>query len=455
MGPSGITERRQEFDEALLDGDSRWSLVQRIVQSEGFERASQLRQILLYASKLAILRPNDTLSEYEVACKILGRRPDFHPSNDNIVRAQFSHLRNKLRQYFDGVGRDEPLVLKFPKGSYLPVFLPRPALVTLPTESAEPPQDGIAKAPANSPAALPLGPVATPPTPFWRNWKVAAAVLLNAACLLAIFLFVRNPARTPALDSRPAQSAANPQANPFVQFLARFDGPVSVVMPDTSLVLIQDVLGTNISIADYVTNDFPQRQMANVQDPEKRELISSLGILRTTSVNEALIAVDVLEALKRAGVPASIRYARDLHVHDFSEGNSILIGGPNSDPWVSLFTDKTNFRHVDNAADGTDYFENLQPAAGEKPRYVNQSLGYVDVFWTQNPSQSGYVLVINGADLQANEAAARFLLHGRMPAEIAAVFNRKDLRSFELFLRGTHMAGEADSSFELVALRLR
>jgi hypothetical protein len=63
--------------------------------------------------------------------------------------------------------------------------------------------------------------------------------------------------------------------------------------------------------------------------------------------------------------------------------------------------------------------------------------------------------VINGADLQANEAAARFLLHGRMPAEITAVFNRKDLRSFELFLRGTHMAGEADSSFELVATRLR
>jgi hypothetical protein len=226
-------------------------------------------------------------------------------------------------------------------------------------------------------------------------------------------------------------------------------------MPDTSLVLIEDILGTNISISDYVTNDFPQRQMAKVQDPEKRELISSLGILRTTSVNEALIAVDALEALKRASVPASIRYARDLHVHDFSEGNSILIGGPNSDPWVSLFTDKTNFRHVDNAADGTDYFENLQPVPGEQSRYINQTLGYVDVFWMQNPSQSGYVLVINGADLQANEAAARFLLHGRMPAEIAAVFNRKDLRSFELFLRGTHMAGEADSSFELVALRLR
>jgi hypothetical protein len=452
MGPSGVTESGREFDEALLEGDARWSLVQRIAQSEGFERASQLRQILLYASKLAILRPNETLSEYDVACKILGRRADFHPSNDNIVRAQFSHLRNKLRQYFDGAGRDEPLVLKFPKGSYLPVFLPRPLAASPAPEVPDSAQDGIVSPPANLQSDAVAAPPIASPTPFWRNWKIALPVFLNAACLLAIFLFVRNPSP----QARQGGAAvADPAANPFVQFIARFEGPVSIVMPDTSLVLIQDVLGTNISIADYVTNDFPQRQMAAVQDPEKRELISSLGILRTTSVNEALIAVDVLEALKRAGVAASIRYARDLHVHDFSEGNSILIGGPNSDPWVSLFTDKTNFRHVDNAADGTDYFDNLQPAAGEQPRYVNQSLGYVDVFWTQNPSQSGYVLVINGADLQANEAAARFLLHGRMPAEIAAVFNRKDLRSFELFLRGTHMAGEADSSFELVALRLR
>ncbi len=72
-----------------------------------------------------------------------------------------------------------------------------------------------------------------------------------------------------------------------------------------------------------------------------------------------------------------------------------------------------------------------------------------------NPSQSGYVLVINGADMQANEAASRFLLHGRFLPEISAVLDRKDLRYFELFLRGKRIAGEADDSFELVALRPR
>jgi hypothetical protein len=84
---------------------------------------------------------------------------------------------------------------------------------------------------------------------------------------------------------------------------------------------------------------------------------------------------------------------------------------------------------------------------------ANQSAGYVDITLTQNPSQSGYVLLIGGADLQANEAASRFLLHGKFPPEISSVLSRKDLRYFELLLHGKHMAGEADDSFELVAFR--
>jgi hypothetical protein len=114
---------------------------------------------------------------------------------------------------------------------------------------------------------------------------------------------------------------------------------------------------------------------------------------------------------------------------------------------------------VDNIAQHKGYFENRQPAPGEQAQYINtyadQNLGYVDIALTQNLSQSGYVLLINGADMQANEAAARFLLHGRLPAEISSLLNRKDVRYFELFLRSKHIAGEADSTFELVASRIK
>jgi hypothetical protein len=140
-----------------------------------------------------------------------------------------------------------------------------------------------------------------------------------------------------------------------------------------------------------------------------------------------------------------------------SGGNSILIGGPGSNPWVSLFTDRTNFRHVDDSVTQRHCFENLHPAPGEQARYENiysgQSVGYVDVAFTQNPSHSGYILMINGADMQANDAAARWLLHGQLPPAISAELKRPDLEAFEFLLRGRHIAGEADYSVEMVATR--
>jgi len=373
------------------------------------------------------------------------------------MRAQVSHLRRKLEQYFDTEGRDEPLVLTIPKGNYLPVFTPVVARASLPViaehtqgETADALAEGTHSASVQTQPALPWG----------RKWKVGIAVLFSAAFLVLALLFLGDQ------HSRRPEDRNMPPTNPFVQFLARSQGDVTVVMPDTSLVMIQHIVGTNIPLSDYINNDFPQRQMAMVKDPTMRGVILDLGNLRTTSVNEALIASDFLKTLQGVGVHAAIRYARDIHVHDLSEGNTILIGGPTSDPWVSLFVNQMNFRQVDDPTlRANNYFQNLHPASGEQSQYMNtypdlsigheanQSAGYVDITLTQNPSQSGYVLLIGGADLQANEAASRFLLHGKFPPEISSVLSRKDLRYFELLLHGKHMAGEADDSFELVAFR--
>jgi len=435
-------------NQKLLDEDARWQLVQRIIASEGFQRASQLRSILVYATRLAILRPSEVLSEYEVACKILGRRPDFNPANDNIVRAQFSHLRNKLKHYFDTEGREEPLILTFPRGSYLPAFAPgtdrhRPHAGT--DSQAEESEQGAAGSDAPARRQEQLSTL--------LNWKLASALLVNVIFIAGTVWYVRSQ------TLKAGHVEPQPAANAFVDFLGRSIGEVTIVVPDTSLAIIQQVAQSNLSLSDYVSKDFPQTEADKVSDPAEKQTILSLGSFRTTSVNEAMIAVDFLDTLKRAGVYGTIRYARDLHVQDLNQDNTILIGGPNSDPWTSLFADRINFRHVDDLKHDLHCFENVHPAHGEQSRYINtydnQSLGYVDVALTENPSQTGYALLINGADLQTNEAAARFLLHGRLPQEITSVLSRKDVRYFELFLRGKHLAGEAVDSFELVAFRLK
>ena len=50
------------------------------------------------------------------------RRPGYSPLEDSSVRVHARQLRLKLHEYFDGVGRDESLVIEIPKGAYAPVF---------------------------------------------------------------------------------------------------------------------------------------------------------------------------------------------------------------------------------------------------------------------------------------------------------------------------------------------
>lgn len=440
-------------DEALLDSDSRWELVQRIVASEGFRRASQLRNILIYISKLAILQPNNIPGEFEIAYDVLGRRGDFNPANDNIVRAQFGHLRRKLEQYFQTEGNDEPVVLTIPKGSYAPVFAPHKVHTDAPAAS-EPSTNRLFDS-TSEPAALSSDRMQAS-QPKWKSWRFGVLAGFNLAFVLLILLYLL------LHDSGNAKGPLAAGTNPFVQFLARSGRDVSIVEPDTSLVMIEDIVGETIPLSEYIGKDFPQRQLAMTRDPAMQNMISSLLSYRTTSANEGMIASDFFDTLKRAGGHTTIQYARDLHVKDLNEGNTVLIGGANSNPWVTLFNDRINFRHVDTSPKREGYFENLHPAPGEQVRYINVYsdqnvgyVGYVDIALTQNLSQSGYVLLINGADMQANEAAARFLLHGRLPAELSSLLNREDVRYFELFLRGKHIAGEADNTFELVAFRIK
>src|SRR5580698_4631554 len=87
-----------------FEQDERWLLVQRIIASRYFVKASQLREILVYVTSQVLLDEKVAIPEHEIACKVLGRRESFNPNDDNIVRVQAGHLRKKLDQYFSSEG---------------------------------------------------------------------------------------------------------------------------------------------------------------------------------------------------------------------------------------------------------------------------------------------------------------------------------------------------------------
>src|ERR1039458_4929600 len=186
-----------------LEDDERWLLVQRVASSRHLVKAPQLRDILVYISRRVLADPATTIGEQEIGCKVLGRRPDFSPNEDNIVRVQIRHLRKRLEDYFGTEGVDEPIVLTIPKGGYLPHFDPRP-------EHAA--QDAIA-APAEIPAPTLNFPVADAPPPKAGRSRRATALLalLLAGVAVGALVLWRHPAVSrpaPVGEEAPAEQSA-------------------------------------------------------------------------------------------------------------------------------------------------------------------------------------------------------------------------------------------------------
>ena len=105
--------------------DPRWQLVQRVAASPYFSKGPKLRAFLLYVCENSLLGKPENLTAQLIGSRVFGRDPDYVPSEDNIVRVEARELRKRLTTYFAAEGRDEPVVIEIPKGSYSPVFLPR------------------------------------------------------------------------------------------------------------------------------------------------------------------------------------------------------------------------------------------------------------------------------------------------------------------------------------------
>ena len=103
-----------------------------LLQAASSSKAPQLQDILIYICQRALTDSAAIIKEYEIGCNALGRKPDFNPNEDNIVRVQISHLRRKMDEYFATDGKDEPLLITVPKGAYVPRFEQRPEAVVAP-----------------------------------------------------------------------------------------------------------------------------------------------------------------------------------------------------------------------------------------------------------------------------------------------------------------------------------
>src|SRR6201992_3141306 len=112
-------ERGNEHD---IDAPLVREEVERILGSSIFAQSDRLARFLRFTVDNALAGKNGALKEYLIGTEVYDRKPPYHPSVDSIVRSEARRLRNKLRQYYESVGKDDPEFIYYRTGSYAPVF---------------------------------------------------------------------------------------------------------------------------------------------------------------------------------------------------------------------------------------------------------------------------------------------------------------------------------------------
>src|SRR5215471_8268580 len=92
------------------------SHLQRVVASPVFAGSDRLVRFLEFVVGESLAGRAEGLKEIRIGAEVFGRRSDYDPKIDPIVRVQARRLRAKLEQYYAGPGSGEDMRIELPKG---------------------------------------------------------------------------------------------------------------------------------------------------------------------------------------------------------------------------------------------------------------------------------------------------------------------------------------------------
>ena len=101
--------------------------LKKMLQSEAFARSRRLRRFLRFCVEQTLLDQTENLKEYSIGLEVFEKPESFDPRMDSIVRVVARRLRSMVDYYYQNEGKDDPILIKFRCGSYVPSFEVRSA----------------------------------------------------------------------------------------------------------------------------------------------------------------------------------------------------------------------------------------------------------------------------------------------------------------------------------------
>jgi hypothetical protein len=188
-------------------------------------RYPRLASLAQYLGEMHFSGKREEINEYNIATEVFGRsKTVFNASEDSVVRVEAHRLRKRLKEYYEGEGKDHPIQLLIPLGTYIPAFV---------RKTEEPPATNGAHITILEPAVQPSEPGDGPPEKpghignprplqkfIGRAWLygMASAVLVLAA--LGTYRFFHPKSITTGMIAGAKQAQLPPAPQPVVSSTA-------------------------------------------------------------------------------------------------------------------------------------------------------------------------------------------------------------------------------------------
>ncbi len=442
-----------EKDRSHAIQEQRLLLLQQVLASRTFAKATRLSQFLQFIGTKALEGRTDEINEQQIGIHVFGRTPTYSPSDDSVVRTQARLLRQRIEEYFEHECPTSEWILSIPKGGYVPVFSPRhaalaPAVAASSTvveaapreaspagEDREDTKDVVAQPPA-------LGPRPALPRPAML-WAAASALTI---VLVVAGLFVSHVTPWPF-------TPRVPEADLFWKMVFHAGRPVVLVPSDDGLILSQEFRKAPVDLEQYLKGSYLQQAAAPQEDKGMHPPLTAqwLAAHQYTSTADLSLAIRISRLPEAAGVDVESRYARVLQLDDMKHANVILIGGVAANPWVSLFSGKLDFDVNYDWQNARGYVIDRHPSAGKPEQYVEASengaeTSYGVLALLPGLTGEGCALLFEGSGMAGTEAAADFPFSGKQFSRFLGQLGRNadgTIPYFEVLLKTRSLQGNA------------
>jgi hypothetical protein len=446
-GTVGVLVEEAVLDLEQLRSRPEWQLACRVAASKRLCKSDLLPRFLLYVCEQHLTGNHHEITEQRIGTQIFNRDTGYNPGEDNIVRSYARMLRKRLDEYFEDEGSEEPVRIVIPRGGYIPVFMDCADTNPRTTEFRAA-IEGSPNAERSEPVLEPIRAHDTPSKPHrqisWRSLLFGTALGIVVA-FVAWFL-----ARS--IQEQKERSAAHAI---WAQLFQRNRNTL-IVPADSGLGILQNLTGHLVPLEEYANGNYP------IDTHPLHEIgIDNLNDLRRqryTSVVALNITSMIAQLPEFAAGRPEIRYARSITAEDLKSSNAILLGSSHTNPWVSLFDGRLNFKLQYTPEVNQSFVLNQHPAGTEQAIYrngtdktANSTYGVID--YVPSLDGAGHVLIIQGLNMAGTQAAADTLFNiDAMKPVLEQASSSGSLKSFELLVETSSIGATAPRA-QIIATR--